>query len=185
MHACERVRGDLCVCLLGVLVCIHLFMCAICLVCASKRERERERDGVLAMESNDAVVFDHTIPYICCSIGSWTASTAHNNDNMFHMNPTPHHCQHLATDANPAAWICKVYIFWLVLVWSQWKKGQDKMFTVASLRKAFFWETVKGMQQLNSSLRCKLLFVAVRILVIYCTVCQQRLSYQLSLNCSA
>ncbi len=61
------------------------------------------------MESNNAVVFDHMILYISCSVGSWTASISHNNDNMFHMNPTPHYCQRLATNTIPAAQICKVY----------------------------------------------------------------------------
>lgn len=85
--------------------CVHPFVYAEDLSCAC--EKERVGDGVLAIETNSAVVFDHLILYICCSVGSWTVSTAH-NDNMFHMNPTPHHCQHLATNAKPAAHICNI-----------------------------------------------------------------------------
>lgn len=69
--------------------------------CVFVRKTERE-SGVLAAGTNKAVVFDHMILYISCSVGCWTASTAHNIDNMFHMNPAPH-CQGLATNATPAS----------------------------------------------------------------------------------
>lgn len=107
------------VCVPGRCPCVHQFVYAkICLVRVRKTERQKERvrDEVLATETNSAVVFDHMIPYICCSVGSWTVSTAH-NDNMFHMNPTPHCCQRLATKANPAAHICNILP--LVRGWSQ------------------------------------------------------------------
>lgn len=85
--------------------CVHQFVYVEDLSCMCERERKRDRG--LAVESNNAMVCDRMILTISCSVGSWRASIAHNN-NMFHMNPTPHHCQHLATNAKPAAHICNI-----------------------------------------------------------------------------
>lgn len=120
--------GDLCFSLLGVPVCIHLFMCrSSVLVCE-----------ILATETNKAVGSVHMILYISRSVGCWTASTAHNIDNMFHMNPSLR-CQRLATNATPASYICNVYVFWLVPVWNQLNKRprqnercQDKSLVIAA-----------------------------------------------------
>lgn len=107
--------GDLCMCLLSVLACIQLSMCRISRVCASMCVCVSV--CMCVWLTSLWFFFDHMIPYISCSIGCWTASTAHNNVNMFHMNPAPH-CQRLATNATLAAHICKVYVLWLVPVWS-------------------------------------------------------------------
>lgn len=119
MHAseCALCVWAICVCVPARCPCVHQFVYAEDLSCACEKEsKKRVGDGVLAMETNSAVVSDRMIPYICCSVGSWTVSTAH-NDNMFHMNPTPHRCQHLATNANPTAHICNILP--LVQGWSQ------------------------------------------------------------------
>ena len=104
----------MCVCVPAGCPCVHQFVYVEGLSCVC--EREKVRDRVLTVESNNAVVFDHMIQYISCSVGSWRASIAHNN-NMFHMSPTPHHCQRLATNAKQAAHICN--ILRLVLDWRQ------------------------------------------------------------------
>lgn len=62
--------GDLCVCLLSVLVCVQLSTCKII----------HEWVSVCACACLTSLWFsDHMILYISCSIGCWTASTAHNN----------------------------------------------------------------------------------------------------------
>lgn len=92
----------ICMCACWVSLCASICLCArfVLCVCVTEREQERGRLGLAVLESNSAVVFEHMILYISCSVGSWTASTAHNTNNMFHMNPTLHHCQRLAT-CNP------------------------------------------------------------------------------------
>lgn len=81
-------------------VCVSVWVCAHVCVCVGGEGDKIGREWILTVESNNSAVFDHMIPYIS-SVGSWTVSTAHNNNNMFQMNPTPHYCQRLAANPTP------------------------------------------------------------------------------------